>query len=48
MKRVVIIGGGIGGLSTALSLEEEAAGKGLSLDIVLLERKDQIGGNIST
>lgn len=48
MKRVVIIGGGIGGLSTALSLEEEAAANGLKLDIVLLESKDRIGGNIST
>jgi oxygen-dependent protoporphyrinogen oxidase len=46
MKRVVIIGAGIGGLSTALSLEEGAVLKGKELEIILLERKERIGGNI--
>ncbi len=48
MKKVVIIGAGIGGLSTALSLEEEAVKKGVGLEITLLERKERIGGNIRT
>ena len=46
MKRVVIIGAGIGGLSTALSLEQGAVLKGKELEIILLERKERIGGNI--
>ena len=48
MKRVVIIGAGIGGLSTALSLEQGAVVKGKALEIILLERKERIGGNIRT
>lgn len=48
MKRVVIIGAGIGGLSTALSLEQGAVLKGKALEIILLERKERIGGNIRT
>ena len=48
MKRVVVIGGGIGGLSTALSIEEEAVQKGLGLKVTLLERKERLGGNIRT
>ena len=48
MKKVVIIGAGIGGLSTALSLEEEAVQKGMGIEIMLLERKDRVGGNITT
>ena len=46
MKRVVIIGAGIGGLSAALNLEQKAVLKGKGLEIVLLERKERIGGNI--
>ena len=46
MKRVVIIGAGIGGLSAALNLEQKAVLKGKALEIVLLERKERIGGNI--
>ncbi len=48
MKKVVIIGAGIGGLSAAQSLEEEAIKKGMGLEILLLERKERIGGNIRT
>ncbi len=48
MKKVVVIGGGIGGLSTALSIEEEAVQKGLGLQVTLLERKERLGGNIRT
>lgn len=46
MKKVVIIGAGIGGLSAALNLEQKAMLKGKGLEIVLLERKERIGGNI--
>jgi oxygen-dependent protoporphyrinogen oxidase len=46
MKRVVIIGAGIGGLSAALNLEQKAVLKGIGLEIILLERKELIGGNI--
>lgn len=47
MKRVVIIGGGIAGLSAAYSLREHQP-KGAEFEIVLLERKDTLGGNIKT
>lgn len=46
MKRVVIIGGGIAGLSAAWSLREHC--KETSFEIVLLERNDRFGGNIRT
>ncbi|MFQ5585701.1 MAG: protoporphyrinogen oxidase [Thermodesulfobacteriota bacterium] len=48
MKKVVIIGAGISGLSTALSLEEEAAKRGVALEITLIERNKRVGGNIMT
>ncbi|MEE9542235.1 MAG: protoporphyrinogen oxidase, partial [Thermodesulfobacteriota bacterium] len=46
MKRVVIIGAGIGGLAAALNLEQKAVLRGKGLEIILLERKERIGGNI--
>lgn len=46
MKRVVIIGGGIAGLSAAWSLREHC--KEASFEIVLLEKNDRFGGNIRT
>lgn len=46
MKRVVIIGGGIAGLSAAWSLREHCPGA--PFEIVLLERNDRFGGNIRT
>ena len=46
MKRVVIIGGGIAGLSAAWSLREHCPATGF--EIVLLERNDRFGGNIKT
>lgn len=46
MKRVVIIGGGIAGLSAAWSLREHC--KDTPFEIVLLERNERFGGNIRT
>ena len=46
MKRVVIIGGGIAGLSAAWSLREHCPAT--DFEIVLLERNDRFGGNIRT
>ncbi len=47
MKRVVVIGGGIAGLSAAYSLREHQP-KGADFEIVLLEKRDRLGGNIRT
>jgi len=47
VKRVVIIGGGIAGLSAAYSLREHQK-KGTEFEILMLERKERLGGNIST
>ncbi len=47
-KKIAIIGGGISGLATAYSLEEKAIKEGKSVSITLLEKKNQIGGNILT
>lgn len=48
MKKVVIIGGGISGLSTAYFLTELAREKGEALDITIVDKKDSPGGNIIT
>lgn len=48
MKRVVIIGGGISGLTTALHLKDRAAEVGGGLEVVVLEASDEPGGNIRT
>ena len=48
MKRVVVIGGGISGLSAAYFLKEEAAKKDIDLDYTLIEKSDRLGGNIIT
>ncbi len=48
MKRVVIVGGGIGGLSAAYFLEKGARDRGLDLDYSILEKGDRLGGNIVT
>ncbi len=48
MKRVVIIGGGISGLSTALYLKEQAASAGHEIEYLLIEKGGRLGGNILT
>ncbi len=46
MKKVIIIGGGISGLSTAWLLRDKAAKSGIELDISLLEKEARVGGKI--
>ncbi|MBI5885707.1 MAG: protoporphyrinogen oxidase [Deltaproteobacteria bacterium] len=47
MKRLVVIGGGIAGLSLAYSIREHQK-PGQECEVVLLEAKARIGGNIRT
>ena len=47
-KRVIVIGGGITGLSAAHRLAELNRDRDLDLEILLLERSDRTGGVIST
>jgi oxygen-dependent protoporphyrinogen oxidase len=46
MKKVIIIGGGISGLSTAWLLRAKAQAAGKELDITLLEKEARLGGKI--
>lgn len=46
MKKVIIIGGGISGLSTAWLLRDKAQTAGVELDITLLEKEQRVGGKI--
>ena len=48
MKRVVIVGSGITGLTTALALKDRASEIPEGLEIVVLEAGDRVGGNIAT
>ncbi len=48
MKHIVIIGGGITGLSTAYFLKEEAKKRGLDISYTLIEKRERLGGNIRT
>jgi protoporphyrinogen/coproporphyrinogen III oxidase len=47
-KKVVIIGGGITGLSAAYYLQKEAQQKTLPIEIKLIEASDRLGGVIQT
>lgn len=47
-KKVVIIGGGITGLSAAFYMQKEAWEKGLALDVLLVEASNRLGGKIQT
>ena len=46
MTRIAVIGAGISGLSTAFLLERQARDQGLDVEIVVLEKKDRVGGKI--
>jgi protoporphyrinogen/coproporphyrinogen III oxidase len=47
-KTVVVIGGGITGLSTAYYLEKKAREQGISLRITLVEGDEKLGGKVQT
>ena len=46
--KVVIIGGGITGLTSAYYLQKQAADQGLSLEVKLVEASHRIGGKLQT
>jgi oxygen-dependent protoporphyrinogen oxidase len=48
MKRVVIVGGGVTGLTTAVELRDAAAEAGVELEVVVLEKGESPGGNVRT
>lgn len=47
-KKVVVVGGGITGLTAAFYLQKEVREKGLPIDILLLEASNRLGGKIQT
>ncbi|CAM3263443.1 protoporphyrinogen oxidase [Filibacter tadaridae] len=47
-KKVVIVGGGITGLSAAYYMQKEAREKNLPLDVILVEASNRLGGKIQT
>lgn len=47
-QKVVVIGGGITGLTAAYYLQKEAKEKGLNIDCVLLEASHRVGGKVQT
>lgn len=47
-KRVLIIGGGISGLSSAYYVQKELLEKGMTADITLVEKSEALGGKIQT
>lgn len=46
MQRIVIIGAGISGLSTAYAIERGATAAGIEVETIVLEKKERIGGKI--
>lgn len=46
--RIIVIGGGISGLSAAHRLVELSSGRNLPIDVILLEASQRLGGVIST
>ncbi len=44
--RIVVIGGGISGLAAAYALQEGAAGKGIPIELTILEQEERPGGKI--
>jgi len=48
MSRVIIIGGGIAGLAAAVHLKSGAKAYGKTIDVLLLEKNNRIGGKILT
>lgn len=48
MPKIIIIGGGIAGLAAAVHLKAGAKSHGKSVDVLLLEKNNRIGGKILT
>jgi oxygen-dependent protoporphyrinogen oxidase len=48
VKRVVIIGAGIAGLTTAFSMREHGKGAAGDIEVLVIERSPRVGGNILT
>jgi protoporphyrinogen/coproporphyrinogen III oxidase len=48
MKNLVVIGGGISGLSTAWLLQHKAQQAGINFGLTLLEQESQPGGKIKS
>jgi oxygen-dependent protoporphyrinogen oxidase len=46
MIKIAIIGAGISGLSAAHAIQRQAAGAGIEVETVVLEKKDRLGGKI--
>ena len=47
-KKVIIVGGGITGLTAAFYMQKEAREKGLPVDVLLIEATNRLGGKIQT
>jgi len=47
-RKVVVVGGGITGLTAAFYMQKQASTKELPLDIVLVESSLRLGGKIQT
>jgi oxygen-dependent protoporphyrinogen oxidase len=48
MPKIIIIGGGIAGLAAAVHLKSGAKAYGKTMDVLLLEKNNRIGGKILT
>lgn len=48
MKRVVIVGAGVAGLSAAFTLQEQAKEQGMELECILVEKNLHFGGKMFT
>lgn len=48
MKKVVVIGGGITGISTMHYLQQQAKEQGIELSLTLIEKDQQLGGKMTT
>ena len=46
--RIVVIGGGISGLSSAHRIYELSAKSGCNIDVIVLERSSRLGGVVSS